>query len=375
MSHFAVMVIGSNVEEQLAPFHEFECTGVNDQYVQDIDVLEEYRARFEKETTRLFESPEGELFSRYEDRFYRDPTGEEREKIGERIGSFGSSNGISYSTKDWGRGEMETKVHYLPEGWKEVEKPLSEIESFAEHIQDYYGFSKVEVGQEPDLEEDHKFGYFTVDEDGEVVKAVNRTNPNAKWDWYQLGGRWTGFLKLNSGARGEAGTPGLMTPGCKLGYADAALKGDIDFEGMREDSAKEAGDMWDNIHAIINGRAWKTFKEVLEQYEGQEDAGRKAREEYHSQDVLNDISERINNPFFDVDKFRIERVDYVQQARQNATTVYAFIKDSQWYAKGDMGWFGMSDDKVSEDEWARKFNEMLDELPDDTQISIVDCHI
>jgi hypothetical protein len=32
MSHFTVMVIGNDVDEQLAPFHEFECTGQDDQY-------------------------------------------------------------------------------------------------------------------------------------------------------------------------------------------------------------------------------------------------------------------------------------------------------------------------------------------------------
>ena len=41
MSHFSVLVIGENIEQQLAPYHEFECTGCNDEYVQDIDVTEE----------------------------------------------------------------------------------------------------------------------------------------------------------------------------------------------------------------------------------------------------------------------------------------------------------------------------------------------
>ncbi|NUF50503.1 hypothetical protein [Gilliamella sp. ESL0250] len=41
MSHFAVLVIGENPEAQLAPFHEFESTGKNDQYVQDIDITED----------------------------------------------------------------------------------------------------------------------------------------------------------------------------------------------------------------------------------------------------------------------------------------------------------------------------------------------
>jgi hypothetical protein len=37
MSHFAVTVIGEEPEKQLAPYHEFECTGVDNEYVQSID--------------------------------------------------------------------------------------------------------------------------------------------------------------------------------------------------------------------------------------------------------------------------------------------------------------------------------------------------
>jgi hypothetical protein len=48
MSHFSVLVIGGNVEEQLQPFHEFECTGTDDQYVQEIDQTEEARKNFEE---------------------------------------------------------------------------------------------------------------------------------------------------------------------------------------------------------------------------------------------------------------------------------------------------------------------------------------
>ena len=40
-----------------------------------------------------------------------------------------------------------------------------------------------------------------------------------------------------------------------------------------------------------------------------------------------------------------------------------------------MGWFGMSHNEVSEDEWLAKFNQMIDELPDDTLLTVVDCHI
>ena len=52
MSHFAVMVIteAQPTEEVLsrvlAPWHEFECTGTNDEYVVDLDITEEYRSRY-----------------------------------------------------------------------------------------------------------------------------------------------------------------------------------------------------------------------------------------------------------------------------------------------------------------------------------------
>ena len=61
------------------------------------------------------------------------------------------------------------------------------------------------------------------------------TNP--KWDWYQLGGRWTGFFKLKEGREGALGSPGILTEPAEDGWVDGALKGDIDFEGMRDAAA------------------------------------------------------------------------------------------------------------------------------------------
>lgn len=48
MSHFVVMVLGDDVEKQLAPYHEFECTGWDNEHVQDVDVTADYRLDFEK---------------------------------------------------------------------------------------------------------------------------------------------------------------------------------------------------------------------------------------------------------------------------------------------------------------------------------------
>lgn len=60
-------------------------------------------------------------------------------------------------------------------------------------------------------------------------------NPNAKWDWYQLGGRWTGFFKIKPENQSAAavGSPGIMTEAAPEGRADQLYKEDLDIQGMR----------------------------------------------------------------------------------------------------------------------------------------------
>jgi hypothetical protein len=54
MSHFTVLVVTDEFPEEevlgkaLQPFHEFECTGTDDQYVVDRDITEEFLAEHEK---------------------------------------------------------------------------------------------------------------------------------------------------------------------------------------------------------------------------------------------------------------------------------------------------------------------------------------
>jgi len=45
--HFSCMVFGLNVEKKLQPFHEYECTGIKDEYVIEVDITEEVRSEFE----------------------------------------------------------------------------------------------------------------------------------------------------------------------------------------------------------------------------------------------------------------------------------------------------------------------------------------
>ena len=53
----------------------------------------------------------------------------------------------------------------------------------------------------------------------------------------------------------------------------------------------------------------------------------------------------------------------------------AIVMDGKWYERGEMGWWGMVSNEQDTDAWNAQVSTLLDSLPDDTDISVVDCHI
>jgi len=74
-----------------------------------------------------------------------------------------------------------------------------------------------------------------------------------------------------------------------------------------------------------------------------------------------------------LDDYIIPRDKYVAQCGKNAFITYAVLREGKWYARGEMGWWGISSDE--KDDWDEKFFEMLNEIPEDTLLTVVDCHI
>lgn len=293
MSHFSVIVIGPDPERQLAPYHEFECTGRDDEFVQYIDVTEQARAEF---------------------------------------------------------------------------AAMTEIETFAEYVAEYHGKSIVPHGQVPDLSGEHKYGYALLDENGEVVKVVDRTNPNKRWDWYEIGGRWTGFFPLKPHASGMVGCPGLMTNPAKPGTADQCAWGDVDVYRARAEAAAKAGvrfDKWNDIVALYGRpRSWEEMRDT----DGNTDATRKA---YYEQRAIQEMR-AWDCP---VAGYGFDRAAYIAKCVAKALVPFAVVKDGQWHERGKMGWWGCVSDEQDHDAWCAKVSELLDGLPPDTLVTMVDCHI
>jgi hypothetical protein len=381
MSHFTVLVIGDNVAEQLAPFHEFECTGTNDKYVQEIDETESERADYEKATRKRYRDSQGTLHDPYDDRFYREFTPEEKAKHGTRFMGTGGGDGISWHSKDWGDGRgYRAKVHFMPEGWEEVDVPVKDFMSFRDFIDYNYSRKTILEGETPDIEGDHKYGYTVVDKDGNVVKTVDRTNPNRKWDWYQMGGRWNGFFKLKKdgvGVRGEASLISKMDPDYKApgrDRADATLKGEIDIEGMREEARQKAASEWDLVHSVVKDLPlWLSWDQTREKFG--EGKIKEARDFYWAQAGPEALRQNKETVWFEADEFLVNRDAYIERAASRAFRTFAVVKDSQWFEKGGMGWWGCVHNEKDEDLWNDEFSKLLDSVPDDTLLSVVDCHI
>lgn len=233
---------------------------------------------------------------------------------------------------------------------------------------------------------------FEEDPDAEIDEQTGKKgywrNPNSKWDWYLVGGRWGDFFRLKPGRIGVKGERPLVMGGgrpSKKGYADQCLKRDIDIDGMRDDAGTEAANAYDFAIKLVGdlppNRPWA---EIRSEHEKDIDA---AREAYHAQPRVaawNTAAHEAhktgsNWPFgiFDNPDFLLTttREHYIATARAGAVSTHAVLKDGKWYERGTMGWWGHIHDEKDEETWLSMFAKLIDDLPEDTIFTVVDCHI
>lgn len=356
MSHFTVLVQTqtddrSELEAALQPFHEFECTGIDDQYVIDVDDTDKLWEKFAAATTRVMRAPSGEMFDAYGDRFYREPTTEEQKIVGSGTGSDGS---ISWTSKDWGDGRgYRTKVHFVPAGYEDIQVPASSRQSFAEWAAEWTGRPIFRDGKPVSGDDDGKYGRIVVDDTGEVIRCIDRTNPNAKWDWWVVGGRYeeSGALFLRSGER-----------------ALVARKADVDPDAWITDLRSWFAEDWDAAQTVLGGERWTAFADMG----GMEITER--RRAYWAQPAIVKLAETERFRWQDaLDNLLLPRTDYIEKMAADRATHFAIVADGKWHQRGQMGWWATVSDEKSD--WPAEYRRILAEIPDDAWLTVVDCHI
>lgn len=154
-------------------------------------------------------------------------------------------------------------------------------------------------------------------------------NPNAKWDWYEVGGRCNNHLRIK-------GNPDAL--------CNEAQVCEIDFS-INEDAYNKALRFWEVV------------------VEGSPIYGYEREEDFRS--------------FFNA-KYYLEQYGTKENYAKSAASfsVWAFITpDGEWHENGAMGWFGFNDaTQESRRSFAEELEKAIQEHPD-CWLTMVDCHI
>lgn len=318
MSHFTCLVVTDTPDQldaALQPFHEYECTGVKDQYVifQPAD-----------ESQEDFEKTHKEHLEKYPD---------------------------------------------------STEKELNDF------IPEWYGYEL----------RDGVWG--------------RETNPNAKWDWWVIGGRWSGLLRAKQGTDGVKGRPGLMGSEFDRKGVDQVRVGDLDMKAMldaqqqniREYRTKEFEKQLERCKNgdVPNGAGFMLEPDAFEKWD------QLSVDMQEAIDHLRSVWEQVGNgksfsDFIDAEKdegnpraltvrlgsslgycsmFGVTPGQTMKQAIDSVAPVctFAVLMDGKWYERGSMGWWGCVSDE--DDQWESRFKELFESLDQDKYVTVVDCHI
>lgn len=325
MSHFTVAVITKNnptneeLTKALQPYHEYECTGFKDQYVVPVDETDEQMDSYNTDTVEAVFRNGKCIGTKYDEQFKQ----------------FWQREGFGYSSND---------KFVLPKKYELKETNVNEIYSFVDYLTDYCG--------------DNLDGKYTeLTNEGRFIRY---TNPNSKWDWWQVGGRWDNML---------LSIPNIPTNSCKISS--------LDFQRKCRQLTELANQEYDYFEQCIGTapRVWKTWDDIVNDVDKVTD---EIRAQYGDQPAVhqvttNDSENKFKYRSLVLDDFLVSREEYVNISISSAFVTYNVLiatdEKNEWIG-GDMGWFGMG---TKPDNWNEAFHTILKEHQD-YYITIVDCH-
>lgn len=344
MSHFTVVVFGDKVAEALEPFNE---ENINYEMVPVKDLLAEHLLQAGEEVT-----DEAAM------KFIKNYVKANREPV-------------AIVEEEWLKGDMQ------------------------------------ELYRE-ELSRTGYYTYMTFDKEGVLNLVHRRDYSKCKWDWFQIGGRWSGMLIPKNGTYSVmrvnwygddekyVGTGAFKDKDIHEGGQNRLRKKDIDFQAMIDAHLKERLEFFDanhsrkefhtDIHGFIDNhirklraeghsidetvplynhpdpKVAKTYREgVVMKYWAQPSTQSPIKEYFWSYDAVDRF-------------FKMTREEFIEEETAKAFLPYAFIIDGQWHERGQMGMFGVGINEEDYITFAKRFKQALDSVHDMTHITVVDCH-
>lgn len=293
MSHFTVLVAGPKTEDELEqallPYHEFECTGI-EQYLQRIDITEEVKEYYEK----------------------------------------------------YGEG-----------------KPFVE---FVEDDYQYETYNTIEDAENGNS----KYGFILKNGDGSY-NIYRNTNPNKKWDWWVVGGRWSNMLLGKDGKK-----------------HDQLRKGDIDIETMSNTQIEKDLKDYRLFHTEAKEYLGESYNQIISSFQKWKDViatndPKEARDFYHDQPLMS-VKDHLHSKYptdgwrwCSIEDYLRTEEQVIADAAAQSKKFFAYLIDDKWYERGEMGWFACVSNE--DEDWNKNAIKLFDDIPDDTVVTVVDCHI
>jgi hypothetical protein len=249
--------------------------------------------------------------------------------------------------------------------------PYKEIyKTFDSFVRDYHGYR---------LESKGRYGYYH--------------NPNAKWDWWQIGGRWTGHWPAKKDAEDVGiGDPGLMTERAPEGRVDVIRIRNIDMalaeqetEQMVEKFLKEYAAYYENGKEPEGSHPWSGPRSDgvnlgLILCLNEDEISDKMRVKGKLEKWPHQIKEGVDR--FDVilplpEGDELEKFKQFLRDHFNHLRTYAYLDPEKgWVEPGTMGWWASTDaTPETRKEYSQGFMDWLRSGNQDDWIVSVDCHI
>ena len=375
MSHFTVLIPAKDEEElnkRLDPFYEQYHPGDGESFdeafrkgwVEFNDCHDEYLDDYNgDEVMNVVKLSDGAIYDKYVDRF---------------------KNPAPFDISP----EHKRYIHPDDAEFTEV-APCEFYDTFEEYIKEYHGFKPGE-----------KIGYWR--------------NPQAKWDWWQVGGRWMGtlILKLENGRPDTAdyGSPGVFgNRETDIGRADTSLAEDIDWVEMKDEDRTYRSDRWKALHkGLDRANVYSTVRDTiaeqirLRKIKSPKFAGTISsvteemivqwnRNSEQSHDIWptlldytrHQLAEEIalaeeEIEFFMTSYDQIRELllpydEYMEKYTAPAGTFGFIDLEGRWHERGNMGWWGIVTER--DDDYDVAWWKFVESLDGDQRVYVVDCHI
>lgn len=317
MSHFSVLVVG-DVDYNMAPFHEFECDGIDDEFIQDLDVTEEAKSGYKK---YIEEYPEAKsdypTLRKWLEGYYGLKFAESADKVNKKgdhkWGYFYPVEGAEDDFKAFKRTNPNKFYDYYGSGYRglKLKKPITDF--------------NFRTGQEEETLYTNEALKMDVDFEG-------------KWAEDEQAARNT--YRMVVAALGYA--PSLEHTWSSL--VDKFYPGDGKAPEMTEDEARE---IYESQKPV---RDWdKLFKEKK-------------------------LDHQVLGFFTKVDDFCMTEDEYVASRSIHALT-FGYVINREYHSNGDMGWWACVSNEKEPNAWDKEYKEFIESLPDDALLTILDCHI